>query len=86
MRDKRPKDFSVTLAETEKEYSFKIQPDIEKTKNMKLFLDKLQSPEAPMLKGYISDEGKLKKDLKELKKEMEELKKELNELKEELKK
>lgn len=85
IRDKRPKDFSVTLAETEKEYSFKIQPDIEKTKNMELFLDKLQIPEAPMLKGYTLDEGKLKKDLNELKKEMEELKKELDELKEELK-
>ncbi|MCJ7458263.1 MAG: PDZ domain-containing protein [candidate division Zixibacteria bacterium] len=85
MRDKRQKDFSVTLAETEKEYSFKIQPDIEKTKNIELFLDKLQIPEAPMLKGYSSDESKLKRDLNKLKKEMEELKKELDELKEELK-
>jgi C-terminal processing protease CtpA/Prc len=85
IRDKRPKDFSVTLAETEKEYSFKIQPDIEKTKDMELFLDKLQIPEAPMLKGYSSDESKLKRDLNKLKKEMEELRKELDQLKEELK-
>jgi serine protease Do len=85
LRDKRLKDFSVTLAETEKEYSFKIQPDIEKTKNIELFLDKLQIPEAPVLKGYSSDESKLKRDLNKLKKEMEELKKELDELKEELK-
>jgi len=84
LRDKRLKDFSVTLAETEEEYSFKIQPDIEKTKNIELFLDKLQIPEAPMLKGYSSDESKLKRDLNKLKKEMEELKKELDELKEEL--
>ena len=85
IRDKRPKDFSVTLDETEKEYSFKIQPDIEKTKDMELFLDKLQIPEAPMLKGYSSDESKLKRDLNKLKKEMEELRKELDQLKEELK-
>lgn len=86
MRNKSLKDFSVTLAETEKEYSFKIQPDIEKTKNMELFLDKLQIPEAPMLKGYSSDENKLKKEMNNLKKEMEQLKKELDELKDELKK
>jgi len=85
MRDKRLKDFSVTLTETE-EYSFKIQPDIGKTKNLELFLDKLQIPEAPMLKGYYSDESKLKKDMSQLKKEMEELKKELEDLKEELNK
>lgn len=85
IRDKRPKDFSVTLAETEKEYSFRMKPGSEKSKDIQLFLDKLQIPEAPMLKGYTLDEGKLKKDLNELKKEMAELKKELNELKEELK-
>jgi len=85
IRDKRLKDFSVTLTET-KEYSFKIQPDLEKTKDIQLFLDKLQIPEAPMQKGYSSDESKLKKDMNSLKKEMEELKKELDALKDELKK
>jgi len=85
MRDKRLKDFSVTLTETE-EYSFKVRPDMEKTKDIQLFLDKLQIPEAPMLKGYYSDESKLKKDMSQLKKEMEELKKELEDLKEELNK
>jgi C-terminal processing protease CtpA/Prc len=83
IRDKRLKDFSVTLTEA-KEYSFKIQPDLEKTKDIQLFLDKLQIPEAPMQKGYSSDESKLKKDMNSLKKEMEELKKELDELKDEL--
>lgn len=85
IRDKRPKDFSVTLAETEKEYSFRMKPGSEKSKDIQLFLDKLQIPEAPMLKGYSSDESKLKRDLNKLKKEMEELKKELDQLKEELK-
>jgi serine protease Do len=85
MRDKRLKDFSVTLTETE-EYSFKVRPDMEKIKDIQLFLDKLQIPEAPMLKGYYSDESKLKKNMSQLKKEMEGLKKELDELKEELKK
>jgi C-terminal processing protease CtpA/Prc len=85
IRDKRPKDFSVALTET-KEYSFKVKPKDEAIVNLQPYLEQLQIPEAPLMKGYISDEGKLKKDLKELKKEMEELKKELDELKDELKK
>jgi len=85
IRDKKPKDFSVILTETE-EYSFRMKPGSDKSKDIQLFLDKLQIPETPVLKGYSSNETKLKKDLNKLKKEMEELKKELDELKDELKK
>lgn len=85
IRDRRPRDFSVTLVESEKEYSFRMVPGKGKTKNMELFLDKLQVPEVPELKGFYSDQGSLKRDMDELKKEMDELKKELEELKDELK-
>ena len=85
MRDKRLRDFSVTLTETEK-YSFKFQPGLDKTKDIQLYLDKLQIPEVPEMKGYLSDESRLKKDMNQLKKEMEELKQELDQLKEELNK
>ncbi|HVP36671.1 MAG TPA: PDZ domain-containing protein [Terriglobales bacterium] len=85
LRDKRLKDFSVTMTGTEK-YSFKMQPGWDKSKDIQLYMDKLQIPEVPEMKGYFSDESKLKKDMNQLKKEMEELKNELDQLKEELNK
>jgi serine protease Do len=80
LRDKKTKDFSITIGEDKEEWLFGM-PEIEKLKRIEIYPEKLNPPEAPVIKGYSWDE----KELKKLKEEMEELKKDVEKLKEEMK-
>ncbi len=80
LREKRPMKFSLTMEE--KEWSNISLPEIDK---IKVFTEKLKTPEPLLGKEYPSDEIELKRELKELKAELEELKGDLEKLREEMK-
>ncbi|MCJ7498487.1 MAG: PDZ domain-containing protein, partial [candidate division Zixibacteria bacterium] len=80
LREKKPRDFSITIGKDKEEWSFGM-PEIEKLKKIEIYPEKLNPPEPPVNKEYSWDE----KELKELKQEMEELKKDVEKLREEMK-